>query len=288
MRVLIPLIIGIFILIAVSGCMATQSSVPKQEYHIDSKGLLSLSNPNATVSTHIIREQDGITLEKITLHTQKGDVNALLASPANPKAAIVYAPGAGVPASGHLSRAQEYATHSIAFLVIDIRGNGGETPGHPLDFDSDIDAYIAGEWPQVYLIVSDMIAGEHYLTERFGNIPVWVAGSSNGGRYAAIAAAADPAFAGYIGVSTAGFGFLNLSVREPAKTFLLSIEPDIAVATLAPRPVLIFHAPDDPVIPYAMGESFAEKAGKNALFIPFNGTHGINQEVDTKIYQHIF
>jgi uncharacterized protein len=288
MKLLVPLIIGLFVLVAVSGCTATESSISKPAYKISEDGLLSLSLPNTTVSTQVISEKDGITTEKITMHTFEGDVNAILANPPDPKAAIVYAPGAGEPASSQIPRAEEYANHSIAFLVIDVRGNGGETPGHPLDFDSDLSAYIEGKWPQLYLIVSDMIAGQEFITGRFGDIPVWAAGSSNGGRYAAIATAADQEFTGYIGVSTAGFGMRNLSLQEPARAFLLSVEPDIAITTLAPRPVYIFHALKDPIIPYSSGEDYAKRAGKDAVFIPFNGTHGINKEVDNRIFDLVF
>ena len=284
MRLLISLITGLLVLVVISGCTATESSVVQPAYSISEDGLLSISLPNTTVSTQVISEKDGITTEKITLHTFEGDVNAILSSPKDPLAAIVYAPGAGEPASGQIPRAEEYANHSIAFLVIDVRGNGGETPGHPLDFESDLAAYIDGKWPQLYLIVSDMIAGQEFLAGQFKDIPVWAAGSSNGGRYAAIATAADQAFTGYIGVSTAGFGIRNLSLQDPARTFLLSVEPDIAITTLAPRPVYIFHAEDDPIIPFSSGEAFAERAGKDAVFIPFNGTHGINQEVDNRIF----
>ncbi|MBN1167585.1 MAG: alpha/beta hydrolase [Methanospirillaceae archaeon] len=279
----ILLIMLIFSFLAVTGCTTSPQVTEKPSYHIGQDGSLTFTLPPVTATEDIISEKDGIITEKITFHTHSGDVNAILAGPKNPRAAVVYAPGAGVPASGHRDRAYFFAAHSIAFLIIDVRGNGGETPGHPFDLKTDIRAYLDGEWPQTYLIITDMIQGKDYLRGLYGNIPIWAAGSSNGGRYAVIAAAAEPDFAGCIGISTAGFGFSNLSVNEPVRQYLNSIEPEIAVTTLAPRPVIIFHAPPDPIIPYAAGLSFAERAGNNTPCIPFNGTHGITGEVDEQI-----
>ncbi len=277
----------IFSFLVVTGCITSPAMTENPSYQIGQDGSLTFTLPPITATEDIISEKDGIETKKITFHTHSGDVNAILAGPRNPRAAVVYAPGAGVPASGHQDRASFFAAHSIAFLIIDVRGNGGETPGHPFDPETDIRAYLDGEWPQTYLIITDMIQGKEYLRGLYGDIPIWAAGSSNGGRYAVIAAAADPDFAGCIGISTAGFGFSNLSVKEPVRLYLHSIEPDIAVTTIAPRPVIVFHAPLDPIIPYAAGVSFAQRAGNNTPCIPFNGTHGITGEVDEQILSRI-
>ena len=51
-----------------------------------------------------------------------------LAAPQQPKAAIVYAPEPGEKPAGHEERMVNYAAAGYAFLFVDIRGNGGQTP----------------------------------------------------------------------------------------------------------------------------------------------------------------
>ncbi|MDD1658770.1 MAG: alpha/beta hydrolase, partial [Methanomicrobiales archaeon] len=108
--------------------------------------------------------------------------------------------------------------------------------------------------------------------------------ASNGGRYAAIAVAADPGFSGYIGVSTSGFDLAgNKYSAENVSRFLLSIDPDHAIGKIAPRPVWIFHSRQDPIIPFAQGEALFSHARSPKEFIVFNGTHGENGEVDARV-----
>ena len=84
-----------------------------------------------------------------------------------------------------------------------------------------------------------MINARQYLTSRY-SVPVYASGESNGGRYAAVATAIDPGFAGYIGISTSGFGRAgnNPSYTEAARKFLLSIDPDVYIGGISPRPVI--------------------------------------------------
>jgi len=48
---------------------------------------------------------------------------------------------------------------------------------------------------------------------------------------------------------------------------------------LSPRPSWIFHAPDDPVIPFSLGQELFGLLPEPKEFFPFNGTHGSNAEV---------
>lgn len=275
MRGALPVVLLVAVL-AAAGCTAAPS------YGVDEDGVLSLSVPTPGYDEMVLNATGNVTVSTLVLHRDV-DVACLLVAPADPRAAIVYAPGAGVTKEAHLDRAVRYAEAGIAFLVVDVRGNGGETPGHPLDVDADFEAFETGEWPQTYAIAADMIAAREVLAARCPGTPVHAMGSSNGGRYAEMAAAADPTFAGYIGVSTSGFGRAGEGYAGDARRFLLSVDPAVSVASISPRPVVVFHAPDDPVIPFADGMALYDAAKEPKEFVPFNGTHGVNAEVDARV-----
>ena len=122
---------------------------------------------------------------------RNGDVVTYLAAPQHPKAAIVYVPGAGEKPAGHEERMVRYSAAGYAFLFVDIRGNGGQTPGYPLNPQRDFSLFEKGYWPQYYETICDLVASRQMLSNRFG-VPVYAMGSSNGGRYAAVATGVDP------------------------------------------------------------------------------------------------
>jgi fermentation-respiration switch protein FrsA (DUF1100 family) len=124
-----------------------------------------------------------------------------------------------------------------------------------------------------------MMEARRLMEDRFA-MPVYVAGESRGGMYAALAAAADPDFFGYIGVSTGGYGQIGSQYTGDAGTFLKSIDPEFAVGRISPRPVFILHAPPDSIIPFDDGKRLAGRAGETGQFIHFNGTHGMNEDAD--------
>jgi dienelactone hydrolase len=273
--------IGLIILAAVllAGCTGTQPV--ERTYSVSSAGVLSVQCPPVQVTENVLKTDGNVTVSRLVFHTPHGDLFGLLASPDNPKAAFVHAPGAGNKKEGHEGRAVSYAQNGYAYLVLDIRGNGGETAGYPLDFEKDFNLYQKGAFPEYYDTVCDMINARQYLTSRYA-VPVYASGESNGGRYAAVATATDPGFAGYVGISTSGFGRAgdNPQFKEDAKKFLLSIDPDIYIGTISPRPVTLFHAPADPIIPFDDGKKLYDLAKEPKKFFAFNGTHGVNGEVD--------
>jgi len=253
---------------------------------VDAGGNLSLhcTAPRATAT--ILAENASYTLEKLRFWNIDEEIYALLAVPQNPRAAIVFAEGAGVKKEAHRDRAAWYAERGIAFLVLDIRGNGGETAGRPLDFEDDYRRYVRGEWPEYYKIVCDLCSARMLLDERF-QVPVYAMGSSNGGRYAAIAASLDERFAGYIGVSTSGFGLAGTGYSGDARSFLLSVDPDHAIRRISPRPVRLYHDPADSIIPIDAALATYRYAGDPKTFCNFSGGHGLNLEVDNRIAESI-
>jgi predicted peptidase len=112
-------------------------------------------------------------------------------------------------------------------------------------------------------------------------------GSSNGGRYAAVATGVDPDFAGYIGISTSDWGILDSANQAGDKgdiiRFASSLEPSTYFKKISPRPVWIFHAVNDTVIPFDNGRQLFEDAREPKTFIEFSGEHGINSDVDDRI-----
>jgi dipeptidyl aminopeptidase/acylaminoacyl peptidase len=275
---------GILVIsIALAGCMGQLSA---SSYSVDSNGILSVSCAPVTTSEEILFKNDTYTKTKILFHTQTGDVVTYLGAPQNPKAAIVYVPGAGEKPAGHEERMEEYARAGYAFLFVDIRGNGGETPGYPFNPQKDFSLFEKEEWPQYYLTVCDLEASQQMLFSRFG-IPVYAMGSSNGGRYAAVVTGIDQDFAGYVGISTSDWGIQDAVIQQGyignLVRFAASIEPGTYLAKISPRPVWIFHSVNDPVIPFEDGKHFFDRATEPKIFLEFSGDHGINTNVDSQI-----
>jgi len=286
MRTAVTIFVFILILSALSGCTATPAP---PAYTVDNDGVLSLSCAPVTTTEEVLFSNDTYTKSKIVMHTSSGDVVSYLGAPKQPTAVIVYAPGAGEKLAGHEERMVRFASAGYAFLFVDTRGNGGETAGIPFGqqlIQQDYAKFEKGEMPQYYLSICDLVSAQKMLSGRY-NVPVYAVGSSNGGRYAAVAAGTDPAFAGYVGISTSDWGLLD-SVTQQGLTgdpvrFATSLEPGTYIWRISPRPVWIFHAKADPIIPFESGQQFFEKAREPKTFIQFSGDHGINPDVDEKI-----
>ena len=248
-------------------------------YTLDGQGFVVLTCPVPTVREEILRTDGNVTLSRIVYSSGDQDVFALLAAPGKPNNAIVLVPGAGVRKEAHAERAMAYARAGIATLVLDTRGNGGETPGPGSQIQEDYQKFQNGAWPVWYRSGCDIIGARSYLEGKF-HTNIYAMGESNGGRVAVFAVASDPHFTGYIGVSTAGFDRYGHTVGGDAGVFIESMDPECLIHRISPRPVWILHAPADTFIPIADGIRLYENAGEPREFINFSGTHGINDTVD--------
>ena len=286
MRVGISLVAVLIAVAVIAGCTGAPA---KSTYSVDNAGILSLTCTPVTTSEQVLFTNETYTESKIVMHTTTGDVTAYLAAPKKPKAAIVYVPGAGETIAAHDGRMVQYTSAGYAFFFVDTRGRGGETPGVPFGqqmIQQDFTKFEAGDWPQYYLTICDLVNARQLLTDRY-SVPVYAMGSSNGGRYAAVAAGVDPKFAGYVGISTSDWGVLD-SVHAQGYTgdplrFAMSLEPGTYLPEISPRPVWIFHSRADPIIPFDSGEQFFAEAKEPKNFTEFSGTHGINSDVDAKL-----
>ena len=264
-----------------AGCIGLGSGAPS--WSVTSDGYLSVSCPApAQVNEQVLEKNASLTLSGVSFHNIDEEVYGLLAAPPDPRGAVILAPGAGVTKERERDRVESYALAGCAALVLDLRGNGGETFGWPFNPNADLVAFDSGTWPEFYKTVCDLSAAQGIVSGRW-KVPVYSMGASNGGRYAAIAAVADQGFAGYIGVSTSGFGLAGEAYNGNASRFLLSIDPDHAIGRIAPRPVWIFHSRTDPIINFTLGQELYNRAGNPKEFIVFNGTHGENEEVDARV-----
>ncbi|MBP2133842.1 dienelactone hydrolase [Methanomicrobium sp. W14] len=295
MKKVIPFLVvfGVFaVFVLCAGCTSPETkAVPANNtfsYSVSGAGVLNVEKVDYSYSLGNVTNAGENGSVKVSEILMKGDdstgVYALLAEPKDPVAGIVFAPGAGVSADSHLNRSIAYAESGIAFMVVDVRGNGGKTTGYPLNLQKDLDVISGGGIPQNYLIVFDMIAAKDYLKEIYGEgFPVYAMGSSNGGRYAAVAAGSDKSFSGYFGVSTSGYDYDEGVNGDEVDRFINSINPYTYIGNMTPEPVVIFHAPNDNIIDFEYGYELYENASEPKTFVSFNGTHGINGEVDSYI-----
>ena len=271
----------LFLLLAAgAGCTGAPA---EDRCRIGDDGLLSLSLIEGGSRSIEVLERDGnYTLSRAVFSSGGDPVTAYIGASASPTVGIVYVPGANEPVFGHRDRFRRYADAGIAFLYLDVRGNGFETPGARADLGAEYREFTQGGFPQSYRIVADVLRARALLAEELDLATIWAVGSSNGGRYAAVAAAIEPAFSGYVGVSTSGFGDLS-GLDEGPRRFVGTLDPVEYFGAISPRPVLVYHAEADPVIPFSDGQALFKAAREPRTFVPFAGGHGIDPLVDVDL-----
>lgn len=289
------LIAAVFASAIIAGCTAAnEERTPlspgageKHSYSLTEYGALKLGGTDyAYTAGNVTYAADGsVKITQLTMNDGSSDVYALIAEPVDAskaRAAVIFAPGAGVAADKHLNRSIEYAQDGIVFMAVDIRGNGGKTAGVPLNIQNEYKTFSRGTTPQYYKIIFDLCAAQKYIAGIYGSdLPIYAAGSSNGGRYACVAAAIDEGFAGYVGISTSGYVYEEgIAGQGGMDIFVRSINPDTYIGKIAPREVYILHSASDSLIPYDQGLGLYNRAGEPKDFEMFIGGHGINAEVD--------
>jgi len=107
MRDDIPVIGFLVIFLILAGCTGTPL---KSTYSVDNNGLLTLSCAPETTTEEVLFANETYTKSRIVFHTGNGDVVGYLGAPEQPKAAMVYAPGAGEKLAGHEVRMVRFAS----------------------------------------------------------------------------------------------------------------------------------------------------------------------------------
>lgn len=279
------LLCSVLIIACAAGCLGDAPASSSPVYSLDDDGKLVITGTDPVYDEYLpdSTEVNGnVTVSEIVFHVEDTDVHALCAAPPDPVAGVVLVPGAGVTKEGHRGRIISYAKKGIATIVLDVRGNGGETAGHTGGLQEDYRRFVMGDVPQWWQTIGDVITARRMMTERYA-VPVSIVGSSNGGMQGAVAAAVDDGAAGYFGVSTAGFDDPGAGADPTVAAFIRSIDAGVYIGDISPRPVWLFHSKADSVIAFDAGEALFEAAGEPKTFTEFTGGHGINGEVDAVI-----
>ena len=284
------LLIGIFIVIflIMAGIFSSFSKVNDNtdtaSWSLDESSLLSVSGrtlPPITVSP--LEETVNCTLEKISYQSDDTMVYGLLCLPREVQIppVVIVLPAATVTKEGDWAMADALCSFGYASLTLDERGNGGETQGvSPMDLQTGYTAYRNREMPAQYAQIYDVLIAYDYLQTRkdLDGDAIAVLGESMGGRFAIITAGIEPGIKGAFVVSSGPYG-VDAGNNPDVQRFITSIEPESYLLKLPPRPLVMFHFTDDPIIPLAEGKALYNKALSPKAWHQYNGTvHGVYSE----------
>jgi dienelactone hydrolase len=284
------LLIGIFIVIflIMAGIFSSFSKVNDNtdtaSWSLDESSLLSVSGrtlPAITVSP--LEETVNCTLEKISYQSDDTMVYGLLRLPREVQIppVVIVLPAATVTKEGDSAMADALCSFGYASLTLDERGNGGETQGvSPMDLQTGYTAYRNREMPAQYAQIYDVLLAYDYLQTRkdLDGDAIAVLGESMGGRFAIITAGIEPGIKGAFVVSSGPYG-VDAGNNPDVQRFITSIEPESYLLKLPPRPLVMFHFTDDPIIPLAEGKALYNKALSPKAWHQYNGTvHGVYSE----------
>ena len=180
---------------------------------------------------------------------------------------VVLLPGAGVSKESELELAGKIAGLGYAVITIDQRG-AGETEGIPPDIEHEFYSFESGNLTYYHLMAADALKAADVLRNE-GIGKVIMIGESLGGRNAMIAAAVDDSIAGYIGISTAGFGYKDSGIMQQ-DNFMHSIDADYYIPKIAPRKAVMMHNTFDRNIPIDAAKSTFSLARQPKEFITIN------------------
>ncbi len=236
-------------------------------------------------------EDDGnSTLSAVTFQSRDTNMAALLRIPwQKPDAdekngsipGIVLLPGATVTKEREQKLAKHLADLGFASITPDQRNLGG------VDAKGDLQMFLKGEEPTEYKMVYDALAAAEILRAQSEIDPkrIIYAGESNGGRFAIIACALDPAAKGVLAISTCGYG-TDAAIASQGVTdrdlirFYRSVDPETYLSKIAPRPLAMIHSRNDTIIPYRLAEqTYARGMQPKSLHTVGCSVHGYCAEM---------
>ena len=163
--------------------------------------------------------------------------------------AFIVLPGGNVKKEAeHSGIAKDLRSLGFATITLDQRGVG-ETGGPFPPMDQEFLSFQNKNEPVNHKMVADALEA-FALLETFPEIDknkIYIAGVSMGGRVAIISAANQPKIKGVLAVSTGGFSYSGLP--QDQKSFLDSINPNLYVSQISPRPLIMIHSENDTIVP---------------------------------------
>jgi dienelactone hydrolase len=203
---------------------------------------------------------------------------------------IVLLPGAAVSKEGEQKLAEHLADLGYASITLDQRNLGG------IDPQGDLQMFLKGEEPTEHKMVYDALAaaGVMRLQPQIDPECIIYAGESNGGRFAIMACALDPAARGVLAISTCGYGS-GLAIASSASAmdkdtarFYRSIDPESYLNMISPRPLIMIHSRNDTVISYQLAEQTYRLGLQPKRFYAVGcAKHGYCPEMDEAIKEEL-
>jgi len=202
---------------------------------------------------------------------------------------IVLLPGATVSKEREQSLAKHLADLGYASITLDQRNLGG------IDAKGDLQMFLKGKEPTEYKMVYDALAAAEILRAQPEIDPkrIIYTGESNGGRFAIIACALDPAARGVLAISTCGYG-TDAAIASQGVTdrdlirFYRSIDPETYLSKIAPRPLAMIHSRNDTIIPYRLAEeTYARGVEPKRMHTVGCATHGYCAEMSRAMEEEL-
>jgi hypothetical protein len=202
---------------------------------------------------------------------------------------IVLLPGATVTKEREQKLARHLADLGYASITLDQRNLGA------VDAQGDLQMFLKGEEPTEHKMVYDAMTAAEILRSQPEIDPerIIYAGESNGGRFAIIACALDPAAKGVLAISTCGYG-TDAAIASQGVTdrdlirFYRSIDPETYLGKITPRPLVMIHSRNDTVIPYQLAErTYARGMQPKRLHTVGCNVHGYCAEMNGAIEEEL-
>ena len=273
------------------------SSVSGSDWDVSDQGILEYKVSIAPYNLSRSEDDGNSTLSEVRFVSRDAQMAALLRIPPRRAAdakesgipGIVLLPGATVTKEREQGLARHLADLGYATITLDQRNLGG------IDAQGDLQMFLKGEEPTEHKMVYDALAAAEILRSRPEIDPqrIIYAGESNGGRFAIIACALDPAARGVLAISTCGYDTDAAiasagAVDKDLARFYRSIDPETYLDKITPRPLIMIHSRNDTVIPHRLAErTYARGSQPKRLHTVSCAGHGYCSEMDEAVKEEL-
>lgn len=307
------LMLAICVIVLIIGWHYLSSSAPAtvsgQEWTVSDQGIVkySIGTPQYNISQ--TKEDGNSTVSLVQFESRGTLIEGLLRVPdlphsgttenrsssinetiGEPIAGIVLLPGATVTKEKEQGLARLLADLGYASIALDQRNMGGINP------QGDLQLFLKGEEPAEHKMICDALITADILRHQPEIDPqrIIYAGESNGGRFAIMACALDPAARGVLAISTCGYGTdaaiasARGNVDEDAARFYRSIDPDCYLNMISPRHLVMIHSRNDTVIDYDLADqTYILGLQPKSLHTVGCRVHGYCPEMDPAIKEEL-